>query len=131
MPRARLNPLAYAHVIRELQHGPSTAADAAEASGLAPRTARDFLVALERVGGAHVVSWDVDARGHAVIPVWSIGAGVSVPAPIGASGLRHRARKLAAAHGCTASQALAVLLLVDGHAGKAAARLVRQGFAAA
>lgn len=114
MPRARLNPLAYAHIVRRLQRGRSTEATLAEASGLSDRTVRDFMRALEAVGAAHVVSWAPDSRGHARFATWAIGKGESVPPPVGESGMRHRAAKLAQEHGCAPKDAYAVLRATDG-----------------
>lgn len=71
----RLNHLTVAKLIRALQLVPCSVYDAAEVTGLAVCTCREFLLALKAEKAVRVVDWDTDSIGRAVTAVYALGEG--------------------------------------------------------
>jgi predicted ArsR family transcriptional regulator len=87
----RINALSFAKLVRCVVDDPATADEAAEETGLHPKTASRYLRALHRERLIHVCQWEKDALGRDRIPVYAFGSKRDRPKAKRTAAERHRA----------------------------------------
>lgn len=74
----RPNAIATATLIKLLWEGTYTIYELAEASGLSYTTCRRYLMAMHRIGAAHICGWDLDSLGRDNLRLFKLGPGKDV-----------------------------------------------------
>ncbi len=77
----RVNAMAVALLIRDLQEGVYTVPELADRSGLSAQTVRLYLKALHKANAVYICDWDEDRKGSRTLRVYAIGDKKDVPKP--------------------------------------------------
>lgn len=77
----RVNAMAVAILIRDLQEGVYTVPDLAERCGLGVQTVRLYLKALHKAKAVYICDWDEDRKGGRTLRVYTIGDEKDMPKP--------------------------------------------------
>lgn len=78
--KVRIGALTVAKLMQLLSEGVYTRQQLADESGLAVDTVGQYLVALHKIGMAHITERDLDSRGRRSLAVYKLGPGKDVPA---------------------------------------------------
>lgn len=80
-PKAKLNALYFALMLREFQRGPCTATEIADATGYARKTMVAILRTMHDQSVLHIAEWEAAADGRTKLPVYALGDGKDTPRP--------------------------------------------------